>query len=70
MFENKRRIELQRIKKSIEESTEIAERQGKVKKLARKDPIVDFKRFKHNEKVKHQLKRLGEISERYLDAGH
>lgn len=67
MFENKRKLELQRIKKSIEESTEIVERQGKLKKLVKKEPIIDFRRFKQMEKTK-QSKRLGEFSERYLDS--
>jgi hypothetical protein len=67
MFENKRKLELQRIKKSIEESTEIVERQGKLKKLVKKEPIIDFRRFKQMEKSK-QTKRLGELSERYLDS--
>ena len=67
MFENKRKLELQRIKKSIEESTEIVERQGKLKKLVKKEPIIDFRRFKQMEKRK-QTKRLGELSERYLDS--
>ena len=67
MFENKRKLELQRIKKSIEESTEIVERHGKLKKLVKKEPIIDFRRFKQMEKSK-QTKRLGELSERYLDS--
>lgn len=36
MLENKRRLELEKLKQRIEESTEIAERQGKVKWSTRK----------------------------------
>jgi hypothetical protein len=49
MLENKRRIELEKLKLRIEESTDIAERQGKIKwNSGKKDPIVDYRRFKKN----------------------
>ena len=67
MLENKRKVELERIKKSIENSTVIAERQGKVRLSERRDPIIDFKRFKQSEKTKIGHKKLGEFSERYID---
>ena len=38
-----------------------------MKKLAKKEPIIDFRKFKQVEKTK-QVKRLGEFSERYLDS--
>lgn len=62
MMENKKLLDKERIRRSIEDSTEIVERQGRVKLQSRKDPIVDFKRFKQNDKIKQQLKKLGEFS--------
>ena len=64
LFENKRKVE-ERIKKSIEDSTELAERQGKIKLFHRKDAIIDFKKFKQNERIRQHIRRGGDISERY-----
>ncbi len=62
MLENKRRLELEKLKQRIEESTEIAERQGKIKWNNKKEPIIDYRRFKRNDRIKQQVRKLGELS--------
>ena len=49
MLENKRLLELQKLKSMIESSTLIAQRQGKIK-FYKKEAIVDYRKFKTKQK--------------------
>ena len=51
LLENKRKIEMEKIKRDVQLSTNLVERQGKIKMPGRKEKIVDFRLFKQNEKT-------------------
>ena len=49
LLNNKRVLELEKIRRNIEKSTDIAERQGRLKGFnQKKERIVDYRKFKVN----------------------